>query len=462
MLIPPLAKMGASTVSWMNDRLPEMVWAALLIAGLGRLDTLTVFRHFLQKIADSEDREALSNIWLSDFAKLPPNLRAFLLDTLTEDLRARRALSPMLLFDSLPARSDWQSRLPEPDEGSIGLLMHAVGLTLFHQTQEATDCRWVSIAAQVVSGQFQLPTDEDIRQVLEYPDYGDQRQVRPMIRAMEMVRSPMEQVDLAWPHAFWAEAWAKTPCLSFPRKGATESAKPGITLDRVLAVETLLKRHWANTHSTTAIDAKHDAIFGIAFYCLRIVRELMQVGGGTTIVSRLALRSILEARVILHYLIFKKSDDLWKSWRVYGAGQAKLTSLKLEESPPEYISAETLREIANEDVMEEFVSIKLGHWTNSDLRSMAQTCGLKDIYDRFYSWSSGFGHAQWGAVRECVFATCTNPLHRLHRYPRSTEPLNDMLPDAMILTDAVLQDLGLAIPAFSPRLAVSDSPSDPQ
>src|ERR1035438_6163431 len=198
-LIPPLARMGASTVSWMNDRLPEMVWAALIIAGLGRSDALIVFRHLIQEIADSSDRDALSNVWLSDFAKLPPNLREFVLDVLTEDLRTKRALSPLLLFDSLPARSDWQSRLPEPHEGSIGLLMHAVGLTLFHQTQEATDCRWISVAALVVSGRFQLPTDEDIRQILEYPNYGDQRQVRPMIRATEMMRHPMEQIDLTWP-----------------------------------------------------------------------------------------------------------------------------------------------------------------------------------------------------------------------------------------------------------------------
>jgi hypothetical protein len=455
LLIPPFAKMGASTVSWMNDRLPEMVWAALIIAGLGRTDAIAFFRYFLQQIANNENRDALSNVWLSDFAKLTPQLREFILNLLTANLQTRKALSPLLLFESLPARPDWQVRLPEPDEQSVGLLMHAVGLTLYHQTQEATDCRWVSVAAQVVSGRFQMPNHgEQLKQVLEYPNYGDLREVRPMIRSAEMIRNPMEPIDLTWPHAFWAEAWAKTPCHSFPRKGTATIAKPGTTVNRISETKSLLKQHWVATHSTTAIDAKHDAVFGIAFYGLRILGEVIQIGGGTTILSRLGLRSILEALITLHYLKFKNSDDLWKSWRVYGAGQAKLNSLKMDETPPEYISAETLREIANEDVMEEFVSIKLGHWTNSDLRSMAQTCGMKELYDRYYSWSSGFGHAQWGAVRESVFETCSNPLHRLHRYPHADNPLNEMVPDAVMLADLILEDVSAIIPVFLPRLAL--------
>src|ERR1700677_4519160 len=92
LLIPPFAKMGASTVSWMNDRLPEMVWAALIIAGLGRTDAIAFFRYFLQQIANNENRDALSNVWLSDFAKLTPQLREFILNLLTANLQTRKAL----------------------------------------------------------------------------------------------------------------------------------------------------------------------------------------------------------------------------------------------------------------------------------------------------------------------------------------------------------------------------------
>ena len=50
---------------------------------------------------------------------------------------------------------------------------------------------------------------------------------------------------------------------------------------------------------------------------------------------------------------------------------------------------------------------------------MATESDAKEIYDGYYGWSSGFVHAQWGAVRDTDFITCHNPLHRLHRIPRA-------------------------------------------
>jgi hypothetical protein len=41
------------------------------------------------------------------------------------------------------------------------------------------------------------------------------------------------------------------------------------------------------TVATTTVDAKHDAIFGIASYALFILRELLRVGASTSILGRL-------------------------------------------------------------------------------------------------------------------------------------------------------------------------------
>src|SRR5438105_1310207 len=61
----------------------------------------------------------------------------------------------------------------------------------------------------------------------------------------------------------------------------------------------------------------------------------------------------------------------------------------------------------------------------------------------------------WFAAPPAVFTTCLNPLHRLHRVPRSTgTALEDVVPDGVELCDAMVGTLAAVYPPFEMRLAV--------
>jgi hypothetical protein len=95
----------------------------------------------------------------------------------------------------------------------------------------------------------------------------------------------------------------------------------------------------------------------------------------------------------------------------------------------------------------------LGHWAKSNLRDIATEAGVKDEYDRFYSWTSAHGHGHWGAVRDTVFDNCGNALHRLHRIPREdARRLPDTLADAVDLVDKTLALIGQVYPPFTSRV----------
>ena len=84
---------------------------------------------------------------------------------------------------------------------------------------------------------------------------------------------------------------------------------------------------------------------------------------------------------------------------------------------PDFISLDDLQRYANEDMWQEFTTISLKSWAERNVRKMAEEAGVKDTYDRYYDWSSGYVHGHWGAVRDSVFTVCLNPLHRYHRIP---------------------------------------------
>ena len=456
-LLPPFARFGSKLklTSWMNDRLPEMVWAALIRASADQPTVIAEFRRIIHFIAESADREHLYDVTLTGIAKLnAPLQEAFIAHILKSEISSK-ALCTLKLFEALPARETWIHLLPQ-GAPNVDLLMAAVGTTLWHQSQEATDCRWFRMVAQLVAGKLHVPR-EMAEEWMGYPDVGDQRSVRPGIRASEITENPLAEPDLTWPKAFWDEAWRATPCFVLnSEQNDTNKIKPAITRSRLKVVSDALEEHWEETHSTTAVDPKHDATFGIAFYCLRLFDELLNFSDGTGVVGRLVLRTLLEARITLSYLISSNDVDIWKKWRVYGAGQAKLSALKFDSNTdaPEYIDIESIEQIAGEDIWEEFLSINLGNWGGIDLRKMSERTHLKDLYDQHYSWTSGYVHSTWGPVREACFQTCGNPIHRLHRYPER-KPLGDTTADAADLLDQILKELDAAYPSFNERLVSS-------
>lgn len=451
-LIPPFAKVGDKMVfsSWANDRMPDMLWAVIIRGIDDQKFAISEFRRILKFVGEHDRREELSDLTHTGIAKINSDLRRELITHIGANPVTASALCILKLFDGLPAKEDWLSHLPS-DTPSVDLLMTAVGANLWHQSQEATDCRWVRIMGQLLSGTFHVPR-EMAEEWIGYPYVGDQRSVRPSIRAAEIADNPLEPKDKTWPREFWQEAWENTPCIVL---NSEEEAghDPVVTRRQISEIGKGLEAHWQRTHRTTGIDARHDAVFGIAIYALRLLDEMLGIGVGVGILGRLGLRTLLEAYLTIHYLLSKDDEKLWKKWRAYGAGQAKLNALRFDSDidPPKHISIEWLEQIAGEDIWEEFLTIELGSWSGIDLRRISEQSGTKDIYDSHYSWTSGYVHGTWGPIRESCFTTCGNPLHRLHRYPKRST-LKDTVSDAVSLTDLILGDLDSAYPGFSLRL----------
>jgi len=453
-LLPPFAKLEGriSFSSWSNERMPEMLWAVIIRAINDQKFALSHFRKILNFIGSHVRHKELSDITHTGIAKLDEGLRNELISCITSHPTVSESLSILRLFNALPAYESWTVQVSK-EKPDLDLLMTAVGQNLWHQSQEATDCRWLRLMAQIAAGKLHMPP-KMLEDLAGYPNIGDQRSVRPSIRAAESAQNPLELPDTTWSDSFWRETWLNTPCLLLSRK--SEQQLPTLLISRASITELTgkLEEHWQSTHSTTSIDAKHDAVFGIAFYCLRLVDELLGIGVGTGILGRLGLRTLLEAYVSLHYLLRQDNKELWKKWRTYGLGQAKLNALRFDTDmdPPKYINIEWIEQIAGEDIWEEFLNIELGSWSGLDLRKLSERSGCKDMYDTHYSWTSGYVHGTWGSVRESSFTTCGNPLHRMHRYPER-QSLPDTVSEAVELANKILDDVDAAYPQFKHRLS---------
>jgi len=469
---PPLMQAPApiSLYSWQNDRLPEVLWAILLAGTLPRAEYLPLFckvakagMKFRDNPKASPSHTALASLSASEFDLIFAELLA--------EEHARSALAPMFLLEKLPDRAYWTTRLPnvEPEAGWESMA-RAVAVSLNRHSRSAVDAQWLRVMFLGLQHRLVFTKKEQLEIIdmlcaypeeKEVPDWADTTICSIDATITELSSQDQKRI---WSEEFWNECLRKTACI--PTRLSPPAQQPEFDYEpakeRWGRIYAGLAMHFFNTLQTTDVDARHDAVFGLSLYAMSLVTSLMRPFS-TRPSGRHLLRSLAETHITLAYLTAKEDVELWRTYRAYGVGQAKLAFLKLvereDEELPKHVDIDVLNQLANEDMWQEFVSIDVGQWTGLTVRKMAEIAGVKDIYDKYYVWPSGFVHAHWSAVRDSVFGICANPLHRFHRIPRPTRlDMQDVCFDAIEVMNGTLELVDRAYPSFNLRFN-RDSPS---
>src|SRR5258708_3080253 len=141
---PPLMRIpGITPQSWYNERLPDMLWAALLTEALPRdqyIRHLSLVAKAAMRFRDSPDVYPQH----TTTARLSTEQFRGLFGQLLADEQARGALSPLLLLDGLPDRAHWKSSLAVPDqETGWPVLAAAMAQCMDRRGLCAIDLRWL-------------------------------------------------------------------------------------------------------------------------------------------------------------------------------------------------------------------------------------------------------------------------------------------------------------------------------
>ena len=460
-LIPPMAEIPNMTpLSWSDERLPELLWAAVLVTAYPRDVVLPRFENIVdvacELVSDSIDerRKLPIAVTQSGMALLTKKKLRNLLEQIAPDDETCETLSCLLLLEGLPGRDVWKSVLGrKPSDDGWGRLAVSVGTCFFHQSQEATDCRWVKVLFAVQSElvKFASPEQRVEMMIDDYARHDEEKlkKSRPMVRAMEIGLDTGRE-GRGWAARFWEECYEKTGCMwdelseaEIQDRMPTREQIAG-DRERLGKMNQELLEHFWESSSTSGLDPRHEVAFGIAMYCADIVTSAIALQVGRSAQGRMTLRTLAESLISLKYLAQKDDPSVWLAYRKHGEGQAKLVCQRAEEEQrvPSYLDMTSVGQIANDDVWVEFLPIKIGNWDASNLRKMAESVGLKEIYDDYYTWPSSYTHGLFGAIRESMYQVCGNPLHRLHRIPRMQQfDLLEVREDLYILLDKVLDIL---------------------
>jgi len=111
-LKPPFLQIKMTPSSWIDERLPEMLWAVLVIGNVEREKTLNFFRCIADYIQNNPD---CYNITLSGIGKFPEAKRKEFIERASSwSDEVKTALRPLTLFPNIPAIDDWKNSLDKP------------------------------------------------------------------------------------------------------------------------------------------------------------------------------------------------------------------------------------------------------------------------------------------------------------------------------------------------------------
>lgn len=136
------------------------------------------------------------------------------------------------------------------------------------------------------------------------------------------------------------------------------------------------------------------------------------------------VRALVEARIVLKWLLHKNDSSLYIKFQEYGRGHLKLLKLHLEayvdkqEDPNQELIANIaeLDSVVNRDISEEFQNISIEpNFAGTSVRKMAEEVGMADDYRFLFAPASSAFHGEWPALDQFALVQCQNPMHRGHR-----------------------------------------------
>ena len=257
--------------------MPNMIWACTLAGNLDREQYLSLFRNIVSRAREHLNENKDATLCHNFLSTLDVDVFLHIFQPAIEDEQACLALSALRLIESLPDHALWISLLPETDDEqqAWNALAKGVFLSTDHQSQQATDVRWLKLTFLASIGKMMMPPDF-LEEMRLYPNHGDMRKVRPTIRAAEMSIRRMESgaekpesVPQPATEAIWQELFEKTSCAPLPRDSQTVGTRKELNSELTKLIESV-SEHFLVQLSNTHVDARCDATFGIVLYSLNL------------------------------------------------------------------------------------------------------------------------------------------------------------------------------------------------
>ena len=410
--------------SWIKERMPEYIWLGLILMYYGRKNGFNIAGKLLLKLAARFN--TLSHPKLSHFFSMNNEEQKEAYEIIIKFID-KRVLTPLTAIykpRNYKVFNDFFNTSKIKVKEKIHVLYNAVKTFYNHQSNEATDLRYLSITFLFFNKLIKIPAST-ANTFYEYPmtDHSEEKMksYRPTIRSTEMTFSSdlnnySSNININFIDFFWRNISMKTECnpIEIIFKKSDENYD-----EFIMKCREIIKYLLLSFKDESINDDKFSVITGSLNYITKIFNEINNASIGDSIIGRLGFRTIVEVYIMLKYLIIneKKHKNIWLDYKLYGISKLKSTLIKSREiklDKKAHFIQPLAEAIVNEIKSEEFIDIDLKYFDKQNIRDKFNSVDEKELYDIYYEYDSNYSHGFWSAIRESSLLFCNNPTHQYH------------------------------------------------
>lgn len=440
LLTPLNTYKNITRVPWVYERMPELLWVALIFSQYDRRVGFQKFRRILTKLFQLAP--SLFSIRISDILKLDEDKQKdfyqFVVAETSKDFLVPLTVTLTASIAPVFAESFYSSM---SIEDRLEKLVRGMNQLMNSQSDFSTDIRYIELFPWLIRKKLHLPRNLahkiNLYEKLSHEDEGIEF-CRSFIRAAGMAHCSAQVEKAPFIEHFWKKISKMTDCILLERPFPQETRNVD---EYIGGLKRILEYLVELQIGTAPLCDRMDVILGITVYLLRCFEEVCQSNLANSIVARRIVRGIFENYIMLKFLVQKEAGNknIWAEFKDYGIGQYKLALLAAREANSnkvDHFDVGFIELLVNEFISEIFTDIDVRYFPDGkNIKDKAKEVGEEELHKILYTYDSSFEHGLWGAIRESVFFKCGNPAHNFHCVPNiyGEIQLKTVLPDCIML-----------------------------
>ena len=426
--------------SWAYGRMPEYLWIGLILKYYGREEGFQKLNRIISELHHLAPE--LSTARLSQILKLDNDVQKEFYKFIVQ-IGAGEALAPLTIYlttSKAPIFAEYFYSREQSIEYRCKKIVQTMNDIMYHQSNEATDIRFIALYIYLVSGKLHIQKNQaDLLSVYTKTKHEDEimHTARPLVRAMEIIVLTFEETETEYLKGFWRCVSEMTDCNIFVIDITKENRNITQYMESLYKVQSYLSDLFVVSEP---LNEKMNILIGLFTYSYKIMKEVYEHQLFNSISGRSCVRTMIEVCIMMKYLVKNEAnhDNIWRDYQLYGIGAYKMLLTKYRDagnSEETHFNPKYIEILVNEFKDEEFIDIDTRYFDKKRIREKAEWVDEKRLYGLHYDYDSSFEHGLWGAVRESSLLKCDNPAHRYHCVPdiEGKITLQSVLPDCIMV-----------------------------
>lgn len=394
--------------NWHLDRLPEYFWIALIMtSSKDRKKLLEDCYRILDFIVKNIDKD-FDLPFFSKILLLPENQQLMLYDFIS-DLGYKESLFALTLFvrySDFPIFSKYFKN-DLTIENRLQIIENTLKLTYSHNSHTSTDIRFLTVWSSILSNKIKFNKDMAVVDAIKnyaYLDHTDEKMelYSSLVRSTEGGMWTKDFEICFFYKTFWKELNQMSEEKIKNYSVETDSNESKEYVNKFKTVINYYDDLLSNKYPTSDREL---VMFALLNYSFTRFKEMSDHSLFNEPSGRSCIRSMIEVYLVTHYMLSreKSNPNIWKEYRIYGAGEYKLTAEIVDsigfDSKNSHIDKDIVMVFSSSENDPLFTNMDTRYFVKINMRDLANQMGELELY-AMYHHDSYFDHGLWCAVVE--------------------------------------------------------------